>query len=259
MSATPYLDAVLATRQGTFLPVAFVDLAGDVTSGLLLAQIAYWHGLDRRGQSRLTVERGGHLWLAKAREDWWEECRLTPKQVRRCLSVLEEKGLVATALWKFGGAPTTHVRLIPEAMNEALCELAGDGGFTSPTSGVPESAMKAVVASPDATRLANLLADLIEANGSRRPKVTGDWLTAIDRMIRIDERTPEQVERCIRWCQADDFWKANVLSPAKLRQRYDQLRLAAQRQMRPTSATGRRDPLSGLYEELEGRGVEVGT
>jgi hypothetical protein len=79
----------------------------------------------------------------------------------------------------------------------------------------------------EAWALANLLADLIEGNGSKRPSVTSAWVTAIDRMLRLDGRTPEQVENCIRWCQADEFWRANILSAPKLRQQYDRLRLAA--------------------------------
>jgi len=42
-------------------------------------------------------------------------------------------------------------------------------------------------------------------------------------MISIDKRTPENIESVIRWCQADSFWKTNILSPEKLRKQYDQL------------------------------------
>lgn len=82
----------------------------------------------------------------------------------------------------------------------------------------------------DAERLANLLADLIAEDGSLRPNVTSAWVTAIDRMIRLDGRTPEQIENCIRWCQADEFWRSNILSAATLRKKYDQLRKAARRE-----------------------------
>lgn len=79
----------------------------------------------------------------------------------------------------------------------------------------------------DAERLANLLADLIEANGSKRPNVTKTWIDEIDRMIRLDERPVDLIEKCIRWCQHDPFWRANVMSPSKLRKQYDRLRLAS--------------------------------
>lgn len=89
----------------------------------------------------------------------------------------------------------------------------------------------------NAERLCNMLALLIEENGSKKPKVTDAWITDMDRLIRLDERTPEQVENAIRWSQRDDFWKSNILSPKKLREKYDQLRLVAIREMKSKDAT----------------------
>jgi len=73
------------------------------------------------------------------------------------------------------------------------------------------------------------LADWIERNGSKRPAVTKAWLQAADRLKRLDGRTHEQVMTCIDWCQRDEFWRSNVLSMPKLREKYDQLRLVASR------------------------------
>jgi len=84
----------------------------------------------------------------------------------------------------------------------------------------------------------NLLADLIAGNGSKRPAVTDKWLADMERLHRIDERSWEQITKAIHWCQDDDFWKANIMSPAKLRKQYDQLRLAAQRTQKQSPASG---------------------
>lgn len=84
--------------------------------------------------------------------------------------------------------------------------------------------------SEDVSRLCVLLADLVEANGSKRPTVAMKWMVECDRLIRLDGRTAEQIEKAIRWCQHDTFWRANILSMPKLREKYDQLRLAAQRE-----------------------------
>lgn len=89
--------------------------------------------------------------------------------------------------------------------------------------------------SPDALRLSSLLADLIASNnpnnrsikqGSREKSVQG-WATDIDRMLRLDERTPEEVERIIRWSQTDSFWQANILSGSALRKQFDKLSMQA--------------------------------
>jgi len=50
-------------------------------------------------------------------------------------------------------------------------------------------------------------------------------------MIRLDKRKPEKIKEVIDWCQADDFWYANILSTKKLREKYDQLVLQMQRKI----------------------------
>ena len=65
--------------------------------------------------------------------------------------------------------------------------------------------------------------------------MTDKWLADMERLHRIDERSWDQIAKAIMWCQDDDFWKANIMSPAKLRKQYDQLRLAAQRDQKKQS------------------------
>jgi len=97
----------------------------------------------------------------------------------------------------------------------------------------------------------NLLADLIEANGSRRPVVNDKWLSDMERLHKIDERSWEQITKAIEWCQADDFWRGNILSPAKLRKQYDQLRLAAQRNTKQSKFSKTMDWLNNLENETK--------
>jgi hypothetical protein len=97
----------------------------------------------------------------------------------------------------------------------------------------------------------NLLADLIEANGSRRPTVSDKWQSDMDKLNRIDERSWEQITKAIEWCQADDFWRGNIMSPAKLRKQYDQLRLAAQRNTKQSKFTKTMDWIKNLENETK--------
>lgn len=80
--------------------------------------------------------------------------------------------------------------------------------------------------SSDEYRLSKLLLDLIIARAPdfNRPDLQ-KWAKHIDLMIRINHRTPEAIEKVIRWCQADAFWQNNILSTAKLRKQFDQLYL----------------------------------
>jgi len=93
----------------------------------------------------------------------------------------------------------------------------------------------------DAVALCDYLADLIEENGSRRPQVSKRWVDEMEKILRLDGRSANQVRAAISWCQGDAFWKANILSPTKLRQKYDQLRLQAQRNSPLSRLSGLRD------------------
>jgi len=77
----------------------------------------------------------------------------------------------------------------------------------------------------EAERLCFLLAGLVEANGAKRPAITRAWLDAARLLLERDGRAPEEAERVLRWCQADEFWRGNILSLPKFRDKYDQLRL----------------------------------
>ncbi|MFF8716200.1 HNH endonuclease [Streptomyces sp. NPDC015184] len=81
----------------------------------------------------------------------------------------------------------------------------------------------------DVERICQHLADRVEGNGSKRPEITKTWRTAARLMLDKDGRTEEQVHRCIDWCQDNGFWRSNVMSMPKLREKYDQLRLQATR------------------------------
>lgn len=99
----------------------YVDVAGgDLIAGILLSQIIYWHLPDHEGQPRLRIERQGYKWLAKKRDDWWKECRITPKQFDTAIKLLESKNLIVTALYKFGNSPTKHIRIDWENFLELL-------------------------------------------------------------------------------------------------------------------------------------------
>jgi hypothetical protein len=97
--------------------------------------------------------------------------------------------------------------------------------------------------------LCNLLADLMVGNGVKRPTISGKWIGDIDKLIRIDEKTVEQVEAAIRWSQADSFWSSNIHSPAALRKQYEKMRLQAQRNKSSKGVDVVRDYINNLGDE----------
>jgi uncharacterized protein YdaU (DUF1376 family) len=82
--------------------------------------------------------------------------------------------------------------------------------------------------SKEASRLATLLKSEILRNNANH-KITQaqerEWVITADRMLRLDNRTFEQVAAVIQWAQHDEFWMANILSMDKLRKQFDQLSL----------------------------------
>ncbi len=86
--------------------------------------------------------------------------------------------------------------------------------------------------------ICNLLADCIGRNGFKRPTVTKEWLKVIDRMMRIDGRTFEQIQGAILWATQDDFWSMNIRSPQKLREHFDRLRQEASRKQKQSEPRG---------------------
>lgn len=90
----------------------------------------------------------------------------------------------------------------------------------------------------DVEQACSLLADLIAANGSRRPDINPRWRDAARLMLDRDGIALNDVLGAIRWSQADEFWRSNILSMPKLRKQYDTLRLQAQRGRSHLAATG---------------------
>jgi len=76
----------------------------------------------------------------------------------------------------------------------------------------------------DEIRLSELLFQKILSRNPNHKKVNIQaWAKHIDLMIRIDWRATEDIRRVIEWCQQDSFWQNNILSTAKLREKYDHL------------------------------------
>lgn len=80
----------------------------------------------------------------------------------------------------------------------------------------------------DVKRIVDHLAQRLHANGVN-PKPGKSWDDAARLMLDRDGRTEAQIHAAIDWCQDDEFWRANILSMPKLREKYDQLSLQARR------------------------------
>ena len=74
--------------------------------------------------------------------------------------------------------------------------------------------------------LAKLLEREIANNNPKFPKSEKQrqsWAKDIDLMIRCENLDPDDIAEVIMWCQQDKFWRSNILSGKKLREKYQQL------------------------------------
>ena len=82
-------------------------------------------------------------------------------------------------------------------------------------------------------KLSRLLLDLIEKNDAKifihkdKESIITYWVEDIRRLVEIDKRSEQEIEKVIKWCQQDDFWKSNILSAAKLRKQFPRLYMQA--------------------------------
>jgi hypothetical protein len=70
------------------------------------------------------------------------------------------------------------------------------------------------------------LADVLVETGSKRPTINADWRRGAQLLLK-DGVTVERAKVAIDWAHADDFWQAHILTPMKLREKYDTLRRQA--------------------------------
>lgn len=127
MNPKEFLQWEASSRDTLDVKRCYIDIAGDLVSGVLLSQIIYWNLPSKKKESKLTIEREGKMWLAKERADWWGECRISPKQFDRAIEVLESKEFVVRKVFKFAGNATVHIWLNLKAIMAAVTAPAEDG------------------------------------------------------------------------------------------------------------------------------------
>jgi phage replication O-like protein O len=75
-------------------------------------------------------------------------------------------------------------------------------------------------------KLAEYLLECIRINlpDYKQPNLDA-WANDMRLLNENDKKDEARIRKVIDWCQQDNFWKSNILSPGKLRQKFDQLEL----------------------------------
>lgn len=80
---------------------------------------------------------------------------------------------------------------------------------------------------PDVDELLDLLDTCLTNNGSKKPSRNKKNRDAARLLLDLDGYDAKQVAWMIRWATSDEFWRANILSMSKLREKFDQLKAKA--------------------------------
>lgn len=101
--------------------------------------------------------------------------------------------------------------------------------------------------------LSMFLYDLVNKNiKTKKPNFT-NWAKHIDLMLRVDNRNVEDIKAVITWSQNDNFWKSNIRSTKKLREKFETLYL----QMSNKNKANTNNKSGGFFEALEEWGNEA--
>lgn len=96
---------------------------------------------------------------------------------------------------------------------------------------------------PDVEELLDLLKARVVGNDFKAPSRTKKNWDAARLLLDRDGYTTEQVAWVIDWATSDEFWRPNIRSMSKLREKFDQLKAQAMRGQSPTAGrTGEIDP-----------------
>ncbi|QPK81137.1 hypothetical protein G7Y41_08870 [Schaalia sp. ZJ405] len=85
----------------------------------------------------------------------------------------------------------------------------------------------------DVDRICQSMAQSVNRRTGKTPTITKTWQTSARLMLDRDSIPEADIHAAIAWVENNDFWRANVLSMPKLREKYQQLRLQAERDTQP--------------------------
>lgn len=96
---------------------------------------------------------------------------------------------------------------------------------------------------------------ILRINPTAKPPNFDSWSAEISKIRRIDKRGEEEIIALFSWANQDPFWQSNILSPKKLREKWDQLTLRKNERPPPSKQSARENYYA---QAAEARGKENG-
>lgn len=129
----------------------------------------------------------------------------------------------------------TTKETIKEINNSIVEPIGSDASILVAGNSKSKKTTKIFPTESEEYRLSTLLRQCILNNdtGAKVPAPTPEamakWCQDMDKLLRVDDRAPGEVERVITWCQQEQFWKAIILSVRKLREKFTTLKIQSER------------------------------
>lgn len=112
MDMNKFLSLKALEEKRVNFEMSYVDMAkGDLIAGLLLSQIVYWFLPSKEGKHKTRATYKGRRAIAKNRDDWYDEIRVTPRQYDRGIKILQELNIVDVENSMFNGKRTPFIIL----------------------------------------------------------------------------------------------------------------------------------------------------
>jgi hypothetical protein len=187
------------------------------------------------GSQPVTLEPGQFVF---GRRKAAEELGMTEQEIRTCIGLAKKTDFLtikSTNKYSIITIINWHIYQGLDIDNQPASQPTSNQQATTNKN----DKNKIFLSNSEEVRLAELLFEkILSRNPNHKRPNLQTWAKDVDRMIRIDHRAQEEIRAVIEWCQADTFWQNNILSPAKLRSKFDQLRLkmkADRKQAAPVS------------------------
>lgn len=87
-----------------------------------------------------------------------------------------------------------------------------------------------------------LLEEIKKTNPEVRQPNFQTWSDDMRKMMELDGRKEDQIKNMITWSQEHEFWSGVILSPKKLRDKYDQMKTQALKNYQPKKSYGNPNP-----------------
>jgi len=143
-----------------------------------------------------------------------------------------------------GGDPGVSSR-VPSCppMSPPIAEADTDPPLAGGCRGGDRDGQQPLIAKPptqteiEAGRLAEFLASEIRSQKADAKVAPANWVTDIERLLRIDGRKARRVAEVIRWATRHDFYATIILSGRNLRKHFDAMEIRMQKEGARTART----------------------